>query len=185
MNIIKDIYSTWDLDGWSIGKELFLKLTDILPIGSTILELGSGNGTGKLIKLYNVISIEENEQYCDVYNSVYIHVPVVPVLGMYELFPNDTIWYDNNILEQQLKEVTYYDCILIDGPKGYRGGFYYNRNLFNLNTLIIFDDVHDIFHYTLMTLISKEINRPFTIYNDDMKKFGIIMPIPGLGESII
>jgi hypothetical protein len=176
-SIISSIYANWDLDAWSIGKDLFLKITEVLPPGSTILEFGSGAGTGKLANIYKMISIEENKEFMNKFKSHYLYVPSVPIpMYSYPKFPEDPVWYDPKILDEQLKLVEGYDCILIDGPKGWRGGFYYNRHLFNLSKLMIFDDIHAEQHFRLMDLISKEVGRPYIVYNDGNKQFGIIPP---------
>jgi hypothetical protein len=46
-------YNKENLDGWAIPREAFEWIYENLPHGSTILELGSGNGTKELVKYYN------------------------------------------------------------------------------------------------------------------------------------
>jgi hypothetical protein len=173
----KKVLDEWDLDEWSIGKITYNKILDTIPIGKTILEFGSGAGTGKLAVFYKMISIEENIEYLNKYDSQYIHVPIVSVKNKYHEFMDDEVWFDEKIFREKLASVDTYDAILIDGPKGYRGGLYYNLDVLKLdNKWIIFDDVHDKFHYKLMELISKRLNKSFIVYEDGMKKFGIIRP---------
>lgn len=43
-------YNKENLDGWAIPREAFEWIYENLPHGSTILELGSGNGTKELGK---------------------------------------------------------------------------------------------------------------------------------------
>lgn len=49
------ISSNWPLDDWSITKECFDKIVEILPFGKTILEIGSGNSTFILSHFYKMI----------------------------------------------------------------------------------------------------------------------------------
>ncbi len=56
-----EISNNWPLDDWSITKECFDNIIEILPFGKTILEIGSGNSTKLLSIFYNMISIESKK----------------------------------------------------------------------------------------------------------------------------
>lgn len=145
--------------------------------GSTILELGSGEGTRILSEFYKMKSIEEEPTYVNKYKSTYFYVPIVSVKGKYAEFPEDKIWYDETMFKLAMKRAGQFDCLLVDGPKGYRGGLYYNFKQLDLsNKLIIFDDVHDQQHFHLMELIAKDLNKSYEIVEDGKKKVGIIRP---------
>ena len=70
-DLAMNISNNWPLDDWSITKECFDKIIEILPFGSTILEIGSGNSTRFLSKFYNMISIESNPEWMNKFNSKY------------------------------------------------------------------------------------------------------------------
>jgi hypothetical protein len=161
-NDSQEIISNWDLDDWSISKECFEKIVDLLPFGKTILELGSGESTRILSKFYNMISVEENINFINKYNSNYLHVPTEKVT--YNNFDKDTVWYSTKILKEKLGTLKY-DLILIDGPCGWRGGFYENRHIFDLNCILLFDDTMCEEHYKLMKMVSDYVNRPFININ--------------------
>ncbi len=151
--------------GWSIDKELFDYIRQVLPTGKTILELGSGWASGILSEYYTVYSIEHDPQWVGKYNTHYIYAPIRHG------------WYDVSVLSTELP--THYDLILIDGPTGTIGrwGFYTNLYLFNTNTIMIFDDVNRIAEYHLLTAVSHKLNKPYTIYESNgEKKFGVILP---------
>ena len=117
--------------GYSMDKEVFLYLREHLPTGKTILELGSGRASNELSKLWNVISIEHNEDFVDSFKTVdYIFAPIKDG------------WYDRDRLTLGLDKS--YDCIIIDGPPADIGrtGFMDNLDLFDLKSLIIFDDIN-------------------------------------------
>ena len=123
------------LGGWSFEPELYYFLRSNLPDGSTILELGSGQGTGVLSNHYKMVSIEHNERFISRYNSTYIHAPM---LGH---------WYDINVLEPNLVSLWgKYDCILVDGPVGSesrnRIGFWENITMFDVSKMILIDDTN-------------------------------------------
>ena len=81
----------------------FIKKT--IPIGSNIIELGSGFGTKELVKNYKVYSIEQNIDWVDyVPESNYIYAPL------------KGNWYDPDIIKSNIPSK--YSAILIDGPQG-------------------------------------------------------------------
>lgn len=126
-------FSVSNLGGWSISEALHQFILDNVPVGSTILELGSGYGTQVLSENYQMISIEHDMRFVDKYPSRYIHAPLIGH------------WYDINAVTDGLSGVTY-DAILVDGPPGdlSRGriGFFENLHLFNTDVMIIFDDTN-------------------------------------------
>ncbi|MGE0009780.1 MAG: hypothetical protein AB7F19_04500 [Candidatus Babeliales bacterium] len=151
-------------DIWSISKELFDYITHLLPQGSTILELGSGWGTGELAKKYTMYSIENDSNWLHKYKSTYIFAPIIDG------------WYDTAVLSKQLPEK--YDLILIDGPPAAigRNKFYTNIHLFNTNVPMIFDDVNRPDEKALLTQVAAYLNRPFKICKSRGKQFGVILP---------
>jgi hypothetical protein len=177
MNITK-LLEKWPLDAWSIGPKTFQKITEILPHGSTLLEFGSGAGTNLLANFYKMKSIENDSAYINRYNSIYFNVPLCSAGTKYIAFPGDPYWFDEGILRSQIPVIGQYDALLIDGPKGFRGGLYYNHSLFDFkNTIVIFDDVHCDDHHKLMTMIAADVNRTFSVYDDiNGKKFGVLDP---------
>jgi hypothetical protein len=174
---IDTLLSHWPLDAWSIGPHTFKKITEIVPLNSTILEFGSGRGTELLSKFYKMKSIEDDKTWINKYDSTYFEVPLVPSNNKFPEFPTDPYWFDENILKEKIKSVGSYDAILVDGPKGYRGGLYYNHQLFDFrNKIVIFDDVHSSDHHKLMTMIANDVERPFFVFNDTHgKKYGILV----------
>jgi len=155
------------LGGWSIQESCYNFITSILPEGSTILELGSGAGTGYLSQHYQMYSIENYPEWLNRYNSIYIFAPI----KMYnnEWAPPDLPgeggkpqigWYDVEAIKNGLPEK--YDLILVDGPNGTfgRGGFLKHLDLFNTEVPIIFDDINREERH-LMIEVSKKIGRPY------------------------
>lgn len=124
---------TTTFGGWNIDQELFGYIAKTLPVGGTILELGSGAGTGALVERWNVYSIEENKQYVGLYHNQYIFAPII----------DD--WYDLEAISRSVPEK--YDLMLVDGPAyGTRNNM--NAHLDSLRVYssgcktFVFDDVH-------------------------------------------
>jgi hypothetical protein len=120
------------LGGWAIDKEVYDYIRSTLSVGSTILELGSGAGTGALAEHYTMYSIEHDMRWVGRFPSSYIFAPM------------NGKWYDVAAVREKLPDQ--YDLILIDGPIGSesdgRIGFLHNIDLFNTTVPMIFDDTN-------------------------------------------
>jgi hypothetical protein len=140
LNIVKNMdtkYNEKNLDRWAIPREAFEWIYENLPHGSTILELGSGNGTKELVKYYNVVSIEQNESWVNlVPESKYIYAP----LKEYEFSNPHSCWYDDSCLTQLPTE---YDLLIIDGPiRSNRGNFVHFMEYFKKDIPYVIDDTN-------------------------------------------
>lgn len=152
---------------WVISKKLFEHIREQLSDGSTILELGSGWGSGQLAKHYTVYSVEHDTKWLNQYETNYIHAPI------------KNRWYDTEVLKSQLPQS--YDLLLIDGPPQSigRSGFLKHLDLFDLSVPIIVDDVHRTTERTILNTLAKQLGRTPTIVSCGNKKFGILpLPIP-------
>lgn len=142
----------------------------LIPPGSTILELGSGEGTNMLTDEYTVYSIEDDIDwvgYCA--ESTYIHCPLVEL----EYNGSITSWYDADILRENLPKD--YELILVDGPSGKSGrhGLLANISLFKHDVPIIIDDTIRSDESGIARELAFLLNRPlYTFWN-----FSIISPV--------
>ena len=175
-------------EGWAIQESCFNFIRKILPKGKTILELGSGHGTGALSEYYNMISIENQPEWVGVYNSKYIEVPVKEYSDEYiapnlmskegQYLPGEDEdgnqchiqkgWYDYEILAEKLRYLKY-DLILVDGPNGKigRGGFLKHLDLFNINVPIIIDDISREGERFMMEEISSILKKPYSLIDEN------------------
>jgi len=149
------------LGGFSINEECFAKIRELYPQG-TILELGSGLGTYHLAQHYTMYSVEHNEDYIGKENSNYIYAPIVN--GWYAI--------DKEYLPED------YGLLLIDGPpstidSNIRLNMKDHLDMFNLDAIIIVDDVHRKAEELLSWYISEAAGRPVTVYGEK-KKFAVI-----------
>lgn len=160
--------------GWSIEKECFEFINNILKENSTILEFGSGRVSEILNKKFNVYSVEHDKKWVNRYKTNYIYSPLKKYKDLkYE-------WYDIDILKNKLpKEI---DLILIDGPpagknkpEARHGFLYFYDELFKRyeNLILIFDDIQREGDMNLMVKVSELLNIEYEIYKND-KMFGVI-----------
>ncbi|MEX0849096.1 MAG: hypothetical protein WD055_02610 [Candidatus Dependentiae bacterium] len=150
--------------GMAISQELYHFMQELLPQGSTILEFGSGFGTGQLAKHFIMYSVEHNHQFVNRHSSNYIHAPIV------------NNWYNLDILKSKLPPS--YDAILIDGPPRCIGrrGFLENIEMFDVSVPLIFDDVHIDIEWQIMFDTAKQLKRNCIVYVCQEKKWGVIFP---------
>ncbi len=103
-------------------------ITASIPLGRTILELGSGDGTTmELCGLYRLFSVEHDLNWMGKYPSHYIYAPL------------EDGWYDRSSLGA-LPDV--YDLLIIDGPpKESREGVVKFFDWFRRDAVVVIDDV--------------------------------------------
>ena len=164
--------STESFHAHSISENLFNYICRILPEGSTILELGSGWGTGELAKYYTMYSVEHDEEFVDKYDSTYLYVP----LKEHKKLANheSTLWYDADILRQKLSGIEY-DLLLIDGPPQTRSGFFKYHTLFDMEAIMVFDDYQREVDRRVVNSLGSLMDAPCVVYySSDGKPFAVI-----------
>ena len=144
---------------------------------STIVELGSGNGTNRLVSEYTVYSIEDDEKwvgYCE--GSNYIHAPLINLDDSEE----PVRWYNPAILKKSLPES--YDLVLIDGPAGKKGrsGLLSNLDLFRTDVPFVIDDTLRDHECQVAREMAYLLNRPLYMFWN----FSVICPNPLTVEQV-
>ncbi len=146
--------------GWGgsgIEKVLFDFIRQILPDNSTILELGSGDGsTFHFLKYYKVYSIESDKNWINRHPSNYIYAPII------------NGWFDINAIKNGLPPD--YDLIFVDGPLGKsetslgRSPFLKHLDLFNTEIPIIFHDTYRRDERELAINVAHKLNKPVVFF---------------------
>ena len=172
----------------TITPLMFRIIRALLPDGSTILELGSGDGsTQYLSQFYKVYSVESEENWVGKYNSTYIYCPLKEIKPT-KHFAKSVVWYDPEKIKIEIPKIKY-DFLLIDGPAGAenRGGLYKYRHTFNFDVPIIFDDTNRTPDNFLARAISSYSNKKciFTFDLQSRKQFSLIFPNKELINKIL
>lgn len=125
-----------------LPDEAFSCLARRLHENAHVLELGSGEGTRRLVERYLVTSIEHDPVYLGRYGARYIHAPLV------------NGWYDPEVIRTEL-DGRAFDAVIIDGPPGplRLGAIAHLGLLPEVPTLI--DDTHRMLDRRLATTIAK------------------------------
>lgn len=158
---------------WEISDELYDWIRTNVADGATILELGSGVGTSRLVENYHVYSVEHDIAWVGKEpRSTYIHAPIRDY-GTYS-------WYDEDILKNALPKK--YDALLVDGPPGFIGrmGVVEQWHLFSCRVPVIIDDCDRPAEFALLQALSAATKRQYRIYatsqlnNGQVKKFAVL-----------
>lgn len=142
------------MNAWALPQEAHEFLLAHVPSSAIVLELGSGEGTARLVRAFRqVVTVEHDEAYLGkVEGAHYIHAPIVDR------------WYDPAAIEAGLAGVTP-DCVIVDGPPGAigRAGILRHPHLFGRAPLLI-DDVHRETEGRLTALLAAERGQMFSVH---------------------
>lgn len=163
--IFEDIIATAvrknQLGVWSIEKKLVHFLYEKLPAGSTVLELGSGNGTEALLRKYKVVSIEHDRTmtFERTENHTCLYAPI------------QDGWYAREAVQKGIG--TKPGIILVDGPpKELRKGILNHLDLFReINVPVIFDDIDRPLDRDTMVTFCERLNYTYQLIHGDVKIF--------------
>ena len=125
---------------WSICDGVLEAVRNLVDEKSVILELGSGMGSRSLAEICTVFSVEHDERFLDIHQSVnYIHAPLIDIEPLSAF--NENKWYDSEAIRKNLPEKI--DLVLVDGqPEKYgRSGLLHHLDIFGENCIWIIDDV--------------------------------------------
>jgi len=103
-------------EGWMMPKAAISWIEQNIEKGSTILEFGSGDGSERLARKYNLYSIEHDPAYIGKTKSNYIHASIVE--NGTSTSKGEQGWYDPELF-QEIPES--FDLIIVDGPPGVIG----------------------------------------------------------------
>jgi len=145
--------------GSGITEELFNWISDNIPVGSVVVELGAGDVSTKyLSERYELYSVENDPRFCGRWLSTYIYAPIIDG------------WYDTNILKAQLPQK--HKVLLIDGPvgTGNRDAIINHLDLFDSDAIIIVDDTHRPKERELLDTLESLTNKQKTLY----QRFGVL-----------
>jgi len=96
-----------------LPKEVFDWIDNNIAIGSLVLEFGSGEGSKKLSKKFDLISIEHDKSWLNMSSGRYIHAEITENRISTEFSQKG--WYDFEKIADLPSNV---ELIIIDGPPG-------------------------------------------------------------------
>lgn len=160
---------------WMLGERAMSMVASLLSEGSTILEFGSGDGSGILAEVYEVYSVEHDEDWLGRSENVhYIHAPL-------KTFGAGREWYDVSAI--QAGRPAGVDLVIVDGPPADVGrqGFLealgaIDDSLF-AGVPILIDDVHRPNDRMLIDQVARITGRDYSLYieSDNRRMFGLIL----------
>jgi len=149
---------------FSLQPAVYDAIAKLIPLGGTILELGSGDGDAKLVPNYSVYAIEHDEVWLNKVPGVnYIHAPLAPIKPT-RWHPHHGVWYDPSILKDIIPKLKY-DLLIVDGPPGDvgRGGFLKYWDIFDRNVPFLMDDIHRFEEWKMLRVLSNKLGKSLLI----------------------
>ena len=147
---------------WSLAVNAIEELLNVVPSGSTVLEIGTGCGTAALASHYKVLSVEHEPEW-HTGDSELIHVPLVSCqsmpmpLSFWQRFPQASEWYDPRCLRDALVGRTY-DAIILDGPPGSAcraAAWWFYERVFDTQVPVLVDDVSRSYEWSVAVRIAR------------------------------
>ncbi len=142
---------------WVLPDEAFEWLEPRLrTLGDlTVVELGSGAGTERLLRMVapgRLLSVEHDTAWLDRFSSNYVYAPIVDG------------WYDHEVLERTIPGLI--GALIVDGPPGAIGrkGLLRHLKIFGAPPMLI-DDVHRADELELARHISRTFDWPLHIHH--------------------
>lgn len=171
---------------WMMPDDIFTWIEANIKQGESVLEFGSGHGSIKLAKHYNLFSVEHDEEWIGISDSTYIHAEIEENVISAE--NNQKGWYNESIIREVLKANNIV-LFIIDGPPGGIGrhGLLSLLDVLPQSAFYVVDDIHreeelDLFNKLERWHCGK--SKTFTALYDSGKerKWGVLLPLIG-GDS--
>ena len=159
------------MSDFSLQPAVYDAIAKLVPLGGSILELGSGEGDAKLVPNYSVYAVEHDEVWVGKIPEVnYIHAPLVPIKPT-RWHPHHGLWYDPDVLRRVIPKLKY-DLVIVDGPPGDvgRGGFLKYYDIFDCNVPIIMDDCHRYEEWKILRVLSNKIKKNIVMPPTDTER---------------
>ena len=124
-------------EGWMMPEDAFRWIEENIKENATILEFGSGDGSQRLSKRYDLWSVEHDEAWVGKTQSNYIHAEIISNPWSDRL--GEVGWYNPNFLDSIPSSV---ELIIVDGPVGTigRGGILHVLNRLPKFKYLLVDD---------------------------------------------
>ena len=156
LNPVPSLFPHPEFGGSGITEDCFKWIRANVETGSAVLEFGAGLvSTAKLSEHYTLTSVEHDEKFIGTFQSNYIHAPLSPSDGWYEIDKLDQLRH---------KE---FELAIIDGPpgSGNRFGILLNLDFLKGSKFILVDDTDRPSEKLLTELLSRALNLPFKSYD--------------------
>ena len=171
---------------WMMPDEIFSWLEENVEAGSCVFEFGSGHGSLKLAKQFQLISVEHNQDWLALAPSTYVHAEITenPASAQY----GQRGWYDPSPVIEAIKS-SQISVIIVDGPPGDIGrhGLLSILDELPKNAIFIVDDVHredelDLLQKLLDWHGGEGVINSAVYESGKERKWAVIQPKEGRGD---
>ena len=134
---------------WMLPESAMSWIESTLPEGASILELGSGHGTGRLAQRFDMLSIEHDVEWVKRCSTPCIHAPIEE--NSTSSAAGEQGWYRLSVVIDSIPDDL--DLVIVDGPPGSIGrtGLLQSLHALPRDVPFLVDDVHRQAESALLT----------------------------------
>jgi len=154
-------------EGWIMPDDAFRWIEENIKENSAILEFGSGDGSQRLSKRYNLWSVEHDSAWIGITQSNYVYSEIVSNPWSEKL--GEAGWYDPSFLDSIPASV---ELIIVDGPVGTigRGGILHVLERLPKFQYLLVDDTDRIEERALSEKICEMLDLKFVRIETNQEK---------------
>lgn len=125
---------------WMLPESAMSWIESTLPNGAHILEFGSGHGTDRLARRFEMLSVEHDAEWVERCPTPCIHAPIEENATSFAA--GEQGWYRLSVVLESIP--TDLDLVIVDGPPGSIGrtGLLQSLHALPKDVLMLVDDVH-------------------------------------------
>jgi hypothetical protein len=125
---------------WMLPESAMSWIESTLPNGAHILEFGSGHGTDRLARRFEMLSVEHDAEWVERCPTPCIHAPIEENATSFAA--GEQGWYRLSVVLESIP--TDLDLVIVDGPPGSIGrtGLLQSLHALPSDVPFIVDDVH-------------------------------------------
>jgi hypothetical protein len=149
---------------WMLPESAMSWIESTLPDGARILEFGSGHGTDRLARRFEVLSIEHDTAWVGRCSTPCVHAPIEE--NATSLAAGEQGWYRLSVVLDSIPKDL--DLVIVDGPPGSIGrtGLLQSLHALPKGVLMLVDDVHRDAEARLLAALTDWHDGPVLVHHE-------------------
>jgi len=149
---------------WMLPESAMSWIESTLPDGARILEFGSGHGTDRLARRFEVLSIEHDAAWVERCSTPCVHAPIEANTTSFSA--GEQGWYRLSVVLDSIPKDL--DLVIVDGPPGSIGrtGLLQSLHALPKGVLMLVDDVHRDAEARLLAALTDWHGGPVRVHHE-------------------
>ena len=168
---------------WMLPESAMLWIESTLPDGARILEFGSGHGTDRLARRFEVLSIEHDAAWVGRCSTPCVHAPIEE--NATSLAAGEQGWYRLSVVLDSIPKDL--DLVIVDGPPGSIGrtGLLQSLHALPKGVLMLVDDVHRDAEARLLAALTDWHGGPVRVHHEPYPSGTLTRSWAQLGTGVV